>query len=179
MTTGEQTEEQVYLRALEMADLDRTYLWHTTPALYNSLVGTFRYVSRAIEEEWLRKAQAGSPQQINLAICLTGQSLHIGNIYLRDIDWVARHAELHILIGDPAHRSKGYGQAAVQLLVAYAFQDLGLHRIYLFVLADNTPAVKMYAACGFTCEGRLRSHAFKGGIFKDVLVMGLCDEIQH
>jgi len=171
-----QSARSVYLRALESSDLDRVQVWHNDHALYETLAGTFRYVSRSVEEEWLRAAQSASHQHINLAICLTGTDKHIGNIYLREIDWVARRAELHIFIGDADQRGHGYGRAAVRQLIEYAFRDLGLHRIYLLVLAGNLPAIRSYTACGMIQEGILRGHAFKGGKFVDVIVMGICDE---
>ena len=171
-----ETQQNVYLRALELSDLDRTQRWHNDRSLYETLAGPFRYASRAVEEEWLRRAQSPSAEQINLAICLRATSEHIGNIYLREIDWIARHAELHILIGDRQQRGKGYGRAAVRQLIDYAFRDLGLHRVYLFVLADNQAACRAYAACGMIQEGVLRDHAYKAGAFRDVLVMGICNE---
>ena len=70
--------EPVYLRALELGDLDRTYKWHNDPELYKKLVGSFHYFSRATEEEWLQKKQVYSPQEVDLAICLTDNSRHIG-----------------------------------------------------------------------------------------------------
>jgi RimJ/RimL family protein N-acetyltransferase len=164
----------VYLRSLEVSDVDRTHRWHNDPELYKTLTGTFHYVGRATEEEWLRKKGAFSPNEVNLAICLTQGDQHIGNIYLRNIDWVARNAELHIFIGDRENRARGYGQQAVRLLIAYAFKELGLLRLYLLVLADNPAAIRIYEKTGFVIEGRLRKHIFKDGEFKDAFFMGLC-----
>ncbi len=166
--------EPVYLRSLESGDLDRIHKWHNDAALYESLTGTFRYVSYTTVAEWLRNKQAYSMEQANLAICLTNSSEHIGNIYLRDIDWIARHGELAIFIGESGQRCKGYGRAAVRVLIKHAFQDMGLRRLYLFVLADNSRAIRTYESCGFVVEGRLRKHAFKGGEYKDVSIMGIC-----
>ena len=167
--------ESVYLRALELDDLDRTHKWHSDRELYRTM-GEFHYVSRATEEEWLRKKQAFSTSEVNLAVCLTDSSQHIGNVYLRNIDWVARHAELRIFLGEPDLRSKGYGQAAIRLLMTHAFEDLGLLRIYLFVLEDNQSAIRAYEKCGFVMEGKLRRHFFGEGRFKDYLIMGLCTD---
>jgi len=166
--------EPVYLRALELDDLDRTYKWHNDPELYKRLVGSFHYVSHATEEEWLRKKQAYSPQEVNLAFCLTENSQHIGNFYIRDIDWVARNAALHILIGEPTQRGKGYGTAALRLVVKYAFHDLGLNRLWLAILEDNKPSQRIVEKCGFTLEGIWRKHAFKDGKFKDLVMFGIC-----
>lgn len=170
------SEEPVFLRALEMEDAQRIHQWHNDPALYDSLVGTFWHVSRTNVEDWLRKRQAFSREEINLAICTRQSSEHVGNIYLRDIDWIARRAELHIFIGAAEKRSQGYGQAAVRLLVDHAFGNLGLQRLYLYVLADNRSALRVYEKCGFIVEGTLRRHACKNGAFKDVMLLGLCAE---
>jgi RimJ/RimL family protein N-acetyltransferase len=169
--------EAVYLRALELDDLERTHRWHNDPTLYETLVGPFRYVSRATEEEWLRQKQAYSNQEVNLAICLVADSRHIGNIYLRRFNWIARHAEVSgLFIGEPEQRSKGYGTAALRLLIQHAFRDLGLWRLYAFVLEENEPIRRVVEKCGFTVEGKLCKHAYKRGEFKDVLVVGLCCE---
>jgi RimJ/RimL family protein N-acetyltransferase len=104
------------------------------------------------------------------------QDAHIGNIYLRDIDFISGRGELHILIGEPGERGKGYGSGAVRLLVDYAVKDLGLKRVWLNVLADNKPAIRLYEIIGFKIEGRLRNHVFKAGKFRDLLVMGILAE---
>jgi len=165
--------EPVYIRALELDDLERTYRWHNNPEIYKTM-GVFHHVSRATDEEWLHKKAAFSNTELNLAICLTNGSQHIGNIYLRNIEWIARNAELRIFIGELDQTSKGYGQAAVRLLIQHAFRDLGLVRVYLFVLEDNKAAIKAYEKCGFVIEGKLRKHFFNEGKFHNLLVMGLC-----
>lgn len=166
----------VYLRTLALADLDRIARWHHDPALYRMLVGNFRPVNRSSVEEWLRARMAPSEHEVNLAICNAETSEHVGNVYLREIDRIAGRTELHIFIGDSSQRSKGFGQAAVRLALDHTFRQLGLRRVYLFVLADNLPAIHVYKKCGFIEEGRLRRHAVKEGEFKDVLVMGVLAE---
>jgi RimJ/RimL family protein N-acetyltransferase len=169
--------ESIYLRALDFDDLERTYKWHNDIVLWELLMTPFRYVSRASEEEWLRKKQSYSNDEVNLAICLTDNSQHIGNIYLREINWIARQGHLAgVLIGDPEHRSKGYGTAALRLLIEHAFGDLGLRRMYGYALEEHQSSIRMMEKCGFVVEGKLRKHAFKAGKFKDVVIMGLCAE---
>ena len=166
--------EPVYLRSLEMEDLARIHRWHNDAELYDSLVPPHRFVSATAVEQWLRQRIAYSTKEVALAICVSANSEHIGNIYLRNIDWVARHAILGIFIGDRAHQSKGYGPTAIRLVMRHAFENLGLLRLSLRVIADNERAVKAYEKCGFQVEGRLRRHAYKDGQFKDVLYMGVC-----
>jgi RimJ/RimL family protein N-acetyltransferase len=171
----QKTKSKVYLRPLAQDDLDRVLKWHNDAELYSTLGGHFRYVSREAETEWLRR-RLEARDEVNLAICLSEPPQHIGNIYLRNINWVDRNAELHTFIAQREHRGKGYGSTAVRLIAKHAFEDLGLMRIYLFVLATNSGAIAAYEKCGFLKEGQLRRHVLKSGIFEDILVMGLCNE---
>jgi diamine N-acetyltransferase len=166
--------EDVYLRALELSDVDRTQKWHNDPDLYAMLVSPFRHVSHAAEEEWIRRKASYSQTEVQLAICLREGDQHIGNVHLTDIDWVARHACVGIFIGASQYWSKGYGRQAVRLILCHAFHDLGLHRVYLTVLEDNPRAIRTYEKCGFVVEGKLRQHDFKQGRFKDLILMGIC-----
>lgn len=168
-----EAKENVYLRALGQHDLDRVLNWHNNPELYSTLGGHFRYVNQETETDWLRH-RLEARGEINLAICLFEPHEHIGNIYLRNIEWIDRNAELHTFIAQPEYRGKGYGSEAIRQLTRHAFNDLGLARIYLYVLAKNSTAIATYEKCGFAIEGRLRRHIMKAGSFEDVIVMGLC-----
>jgi RimJ/RimL family protein N-acetyltransferase len=159
-----------------MDDLERAHRWHSDPDLYEKLVGPFRHVSQAAEEEWLRRKVAYTQQEVNLAICLAADSRHIGNIYLRSIDWICRHGEVSLFIGAAGEQAKGYGTAALGLLVQHAFHDLGLLRLYALILEENRPSLRMCEKCGFIVEGKLRRHAYKAGTFKDILIVGLIRE---
>ena len=163
----------VYLRALERSDLERTHRWHNDPELYSSLAQPFRFVSAQAEAAWLEQRTGHSAREVNLAICVVDTDDHVGNVYLRDIDWVARTAELHIFIGEGEMRSKGYGGAAVRLLCDYAFRTLNLRKIHLRVLAGNLAARKVYERTGFVEEGTLRAHVYKDGSYQDLVMMGL------
>src|SRR4030043_948727 len=108
--------EDVYLRSLEVSDLERTWKWHNDAGLYEMLCSPFRYVSHAAEEQWIRRKTAYSQTEIRLAICLKQGDQHIGNIHLTNIDWVSRHACVGIFIGEAKHWSNGYGQQAMRVL---------------------------------------------------------------
>lgn len=171
--------ETVYLRALDIEDLDRMHTWHNDSELYEMHGGPFRFISRQATRTWLEhktsfSANGTTADEINLAMCVNGTDKHIGNIYLRQINWISRNAELRIFIGDPNERSKGYGKSAIRQLLKYAFNDLGLKRVHLGVLADNPAAKNSYEKIGFVVEGQLKNHAFKEGKWKDVILLGIC-----
>jgi RimJ/RimL family protein N-acetyltransferase len=52
-----------------------------------------------------------------------------------------------------ALRDQGLGREITGLVLSWAFDVLGLHRIQLDVLAANSRAINCYLACGFRREG--------------------------
>jgi RimJ/RimL family protein N-acetyltransferase len=65
-------------------------------------------------------------------------------------------------VGAPA-RGRGVARRALNLVVGYAFDDLGLARVELKIDPANAPSQAVARACGFTYEGTLRSdQPFKG-----------------
>lgn len=166
---------RVLLRALSISDFDTIYKWHTSKELYTALMGPFRYVSEDAEREWLQNKAKFSNQEINLLICLIENSQPIGMISVRDIDWISRQGQLTgILIGELEYRNESYGSEAIRILLKHFFLDLGLHRLWAYVLSENEPSLKLFVKAGFLPEGKLKDHAFKDGQFKDVEVVGLC-----
>jgi len=167
--------KRVFLRPLDLTDLQRIYQWHNDAQLYSTLTGPYHPVGMQAIEQWLTDRVQYSEKEINFAICLTESSEHIGNMYLREIDYVSRNALLGAFIGNQEHRGKGYASEALLQVAEYAFYVLGLNRLYMYVLADNAGAVKHLQKCGFLVEGTMREHSFKNGKFKDVLIFGMCE----
>jgi ribosomal-protein-alanine N-acetyltransferase len=93
----------------------------------------------------------------------------IGEIGLVGISWPNRRAGLSILVL-PASRRAGVGREAIELLVAWAQGELGLHRIELHTLTENAAMQGLAEASGFVREGVLRDYSFERGRFVDNVV---------
>lgn len=119
---------------------------------------------------WLADVDArGDRHEFMIVERTSGRS--VGTIGLSGIDPTHRRAEYGVLIGEPDARGKGLASEASRLLLDHAFQTLGLGRVYLHVFSDNEAAVRLYERVGFLREGLLRRHVYKGGRFRDVVVM--------
>ncbi len=167
--------KRIYLRHLDVSDCERMHRWHNDADIYKTLTSPFHPVSMATVQEWIKKKSLYSDSEINYAICLVENDEHIGVIYMREIDYVNRRGFLGAFIGSPENRSKGYVREAVTDVVEYAYGTLGLKRLYMHTIADNYAAIKVLENCGFQIEGKMRQHMFKDGVFKDVLVLGMCE----
>jgi RimJ/RimL family protein N-acetyltransferase len=73
----------------------------------------------------------------------------------------------------PALRGQGLGREVTRLLLAWAFDMLGAHRVELEVLASNSRAINCYLACGFCQEGVRREAELYPDGWKDFILMGI------
>lgn len=170
-------KSEVFLRILEPDDLERVYKWHNDLSLYRDLIGTHHFVSRATVEKWLNQKGSFSNNEINFAICLKSNSQHIGNAYIREINWIDRNGVgPHLFIGDVDQRHKGYGKQAMNLILDYAFNTMGLNRLYGTIVGHNESSLRMCISVGFVEEGRLRQHIYQDGKFHDTFFVGVCRE---
>ena len=97
----------------------------------------------------------------------------IGFANYRDFHPKGKSAEVGIGIGEPDLWGKHLGRDALETLVRYLFNGLGLHRVGLSVVAFNDRAISMYKAVGFEVEGIERDGVGTEDGFIDDVKMGM------
>jgi len=164
---------KIYLRPLERADLNETYLgWLNDHEVTQNLeAGVFPSTLQDLEAFY--QGVTGSKSEVMFAIADSKSHRHIGNVKLGPINWVHRRAMFGIIIGEKEFWGRGIGKEATRLVVEYGFQRLNLNRIGLGVLATHEAAIRCYQAVGFKTEGRFREEMFCDGTYQDRLWMGL------
>lgn len=137
--------------------------------------GYYRPVSDTAHARWFESIRS-DPSVIIFGIRSAADDVLIGSCQLHSIDTTARSAELQIRIGPSSSRGRGFGKAALQRLLQFAFSDLNLNRVFLHVFDDNEQAIRAYTANGFKKEGLLRQSAYIDGQYKDVVVMAILSQ---
>ena len=92
----------------------------------------------------------------------------VGTISLKNIDYNNKKAEYAIISSSKVH-GKGYASKATDELVNYAFNELGLHKIFLNVRPDNIRAVEFYKKKGFEYVGRSVDSLYQNESYFDLL----------
>lgn len=147
-----------------------------TMMIYGRYWGGVKYfVSEFYEKQWIENAIKDS-KNIRLAVCLKENNLHIGNVYITDINLQNRSGISHVLIGNRNYWGKGYATEAYHLLLDYAFKERNFHRIVAHVLEDNIASIKLHLKCGYKQEGILRQSVFKNGTWKNQIQFSILDK---
>lgn len=161
---------RVRLRAIEPSDLADYHRWLNDPEVIRYLT-IYTPLSMLDEEAWYESVR-DDPNQLAFAI-ETESGQHIGNLSLMNLNRKDRRAELGIVIGDKSQWGKGYAQDAIHTVLAFAFGEMNLNRVYLRVCAEHDRAISAYLKCGFVEEGRMREEMYAEGKYHDMLMMSI------
>lgn len=151
---------------LDRSRLDVVRRWILDDAL-RELIGTIRPPSDVEHERWFERLVADPGRLVSLIV--DGDGEPVGLCGLNGVDLVSRRAELWIYVA--VGPSRGVGRSAVEAQLRYAFETLGLHRVFVRVFAFNERALRFFEGCGFRQEGVERDGVFKRGAFHDVHVL--------
>ena len=107
-------------------------------------------------------------------LCLDGAV--IGTIALSNVVWgVFRSCFLGYGL-DGRYVNQGYMTEALRRVVAFAFDEIKLHRIEGNVIPRNLASRAVLEKCGFLCEGASRKYLKINGVWEDHLHYALLNE---
>ena len=152
----------VMLKILDEADVKRL-----TGSVYTSEEAN-RPMDDAERERtiaWYR-TRGEQPDRLDLAIVRQADGQVVGEAVLNDWDEDCERCNFRILIGQQGQNG-GLGSEATQLMVEYALDVLGLHRVDLTVFAFNPRAQRVYEKAGFVLEGTRREVFRFDGVWYD------------
>ena len=161
---------KVKLRALELEDVEKVFVWENDQEQWNVGVNN-HYYSRYAIENYVLSAQNedvfSSCQVRNIIENEDGQS--VGCVDLYEID--ARHSKAGVGIYiDKDFRQQGYAKQSLYLLEDYVLNILCLHQLYAVVGEDNVASINLFKECGYTHTATLQDWLKKGKEFKNALV---------
>jgi RimJ/RimL family protein N-acetyltransferase len=120
--------------------------------------------------------QAEQPRRKRqLALVLTATGQLIGNCGIRMDSADAREADIGYELA-PEHWGNGYATEAARALVRFGFEELGLHRIWSWCIADNSASAHVLRKIGMREEGRQRDKEYFKGRYWDTLLFGMLEE---
>lgn len=162
----------IELRDLAPEDEERLFVWRGEPEVA-------RWMSDADVSG--RKAHRAWFEQLSSDPDMKGWMIQSGGrpsglLTLTGLAGHHRRAAWNWFVGDREARGRGVGRAAQVLGLDRAFGELGLHKVWAEVMADNDAAMKIQMNAGFRREGYLRGHVLKDGEPRDVVLLGILSD---
>lgn len=166
----------VALEAFGRQDFDRLAGWVGSAEELMMWAGPiFRWpLDRAQLERYLAAAEGPAPTRRIWRVTEGGEV--VGHVELNAVEPTHRSATLSRVLVRPGVRGRGVGTAMVRAVLAAAFDELGLHRVDLFVFDTNARAIACYERLGFRHEGRLRDYRRLGDRYLSSLLMSMLED---
>jgi RimJ/RimL family protein N-acetyltransferase len=167
--------ERVWLRPIEERDLP-AYVAAINDTEVGGLAGYAWPQSIEDAKRWLlsnREPHRGDG--FFFAVCELGDDRFIGTTWLKDLNLFHGNAQLAIFM-DRDHLGAGFGTDAQRALLAFAFRNLGLERVWLTVYVSNQRAIRSYEKLGFRTEGTMRRSWRGPRGLEDSLLMAILRE---
>lgn len=144
------TTSRLLLRPWQEEDINDLFAYSQSP-LVGPMAGWKRHETR---EEAAAALQSYIMQEHHFAIVLRADNRVIGAVKLNpDHNRGKFYAKSLSYVLSPMYWGQGYMTEAVQAVIRYAFNTLGVELLSAFHKTENPRSGKVLARCGFTCEG--------------------------
>lgn len=164
---------RLYLRGLTTTDAEALYFLRTDEEV-------MRYIDRPRAQGmediqlFIERAQADTEQGTGLTwgICLNDQEPLIGYIGY----WRMQPSNYRSEVGyalHPEHQGKGLAREALEAVIAFGFEQMGLHSIEANINPGNNASRQLLLRCGFQKEAYFRQNYYFNGQFLDSEIYSL------
>ena len=158
--------QRLRMRPWEARDVDDIYPIVSDPE-FPKLMSWEAHKTKAETAEWIEGAaqSIATNEEVKWAIEHEGKA--IGAIGFHEICWQVRafrldRAELGYWLS-PAHQRKGLMTEAVQAVVRFGFETIGLHKIVVTCMADNVASRRVIEKAAFRWVGRAEDDVWRDG----------------
>ena len=161
----------IQIRKHERKDISFRVKWFNNPKVNKYLGDRLgEKTSLKKEKDWFSKYELTKNKKF-FTIC--DNSRPIGLVGLSNINRFNKTADIFIAIGEDNSRGKGIGKKAMLWIINYGFNTLKLHKLKLYLIKENIPAVKLYNSLGFILEGEMKDENYYKGKYYSLLLMAL------
>lgn len=166
--------DRLILRPFTLADAPSVQRLAGDSAIADTTANIPHPYPDGVAEAWIsnhaQEFEQGTAVVYAITLKVTGEL--VGAISLFSIRAAFDRAEMGYWIGVP-YWNHGYCSEAAKALIRYAFDEIGLNRVFAEHMVRNPGSGRVMQKAGLSYEGTLRQHVKKGDRYEDLAVYGI------
>ena len=167
--------ERLLLRPFEERDLDALHAIYSDETVVRWLYNDVRTPEESREllgHKIAGAALRGEGEWLSAAVALRQSGELVGDVSLLWASEAHRQGELGFVF-HPSHQGNGYATEASRPMLAFAFEELGLHRVVGRLEPRNTGSARVLEKLGMRREAHLVENEWVKGEWQSELVYAL------
>lgn len=169
--------ERLRLRPFNRGDVDAVFAYRSLKQVAEFLFDdpmSHDEVAEAVRARAAQVAFSGEGDKILLGIERRDSSRLIGEVSLIWRNVADQQAEIGYIL-HPEAQGQGIATEAARAMLAFGFEDVGLHRIYARCDARNTASARVMQRLGMRQEAHFREHTHVKGRWDEELICAVLD----
>ncbi|MGC8481383.1 MAG: GNAT family N-acetyltransferase [Acidimicrobiales bacterium] len=162
--------DRVVLRALTPDDIPALYDYHSRASvhryLFSNVPDEASFRRQVMKDGWDSPKLEVDNDVLRLGVIRREGEVLVGDVMLRLLSVQHRRVELGWII-HPEYQGHGYATEAAHLLIHYAFEIRGMHRVVARIDSRNLASRKVIERLGMTHESHLRANLWVHGEWTD------------
>lgn len=151
---------KIILRSIERADLPLIRNWRNDLNI-QPFVREYRELTLDHINLWYESIIENSKFEFFIIEDLKNRPIGVAG--LTYIDWVNKHADLHLGLYDEEWGSLEWGNPSIQVMLDYAFNYLNLNKVYAEIYEIDKNKIDLFNHNGFKFDASLREHYYYKG----------------
>ena len=166
------SDKRVNLAPVEVDDLETIRSWRNNPNIQKYL-REYRLFSKTQKVEWYNSIVTNN--KFEMFLIRDNQTCEaVGVSGLTYIDWVNRHADLHIYTGkQELWIDDLYCPNAMKLMLNYAFKSLNLNKVWAEIYEIDSKKIDFFKRNNFKVDATLREHYYYNGKYYNSHILSL------
>ena len=147
--------EEIYLKYLTTSNFNPDYPNWLNNKKINKYLEARHFVHTQESCKKFIENCISSSDNILFGIFLIENNEHIGNIKVGPIDFINKHAEIGIIIGNKNYWGKKIATRAIICTTKFAIEDLGLKSLNCSAYESNIGSIKAFKKAGYIISGSI------------------------
>jgi len=168
------TANRVQMRPLQSDDVQYLYRWYNDPKLMETFGSAGDPFSISMEGVAIRvKALMEDQNVLAYLVFDPHREGPLGLCALKGINRRNASATIMVYMGSEEWREERFCKEVLTSIIEVGFSVLNLHRLEARVQDHQRSFLECLVECGFRSEGNLREDHFRGGEWRDTILLSL------